>query len=409
MSGSCAEPAGVGEVRSLVIGVNGWFWGQEAVGSGQYLHQLLVHLASLYPKDRYILFVPAGAPAASLPLPADNVEYAELRTPFGARGDLAKLWFEQVSVPAACRRWKVDLLHVPYWAAPAWAPVPVVTTIHDVIPLILPEYAGSPAARAYTWLVRRTARRSRLVLADSQTSARDVVRRLGLPAGRVRAVYLGVPQGLAPAHDPSVLARVRERCGLPERYMLYLGGFDRRKNVPMLLQAYARAVRQCPELPALVVGGRLPEKETPLFPDPRRAAVEAGVQERVRFIGWVREKDKPALYSMACCFLFPSLYEGFGLPVLEAMACGAPVVAARGSSLEEIVGPAGILLEPAEPDAWAEAMCRLCREPALAQELSARAREQASGFSWEHTAQETRRAFADADRERVFGEEEMGA
>jgi len=403
MSGSCAETAGVGEVRSLVIGVNGWFWGQETVGSGQYLHQLLVHLASLYPRDRYILFVPAGAPAVSRPLPAANVEYAELHTPFGARGDLAKLWFEQVSVPAACRTWKVDLLHVPYWATPAWTPVPVVTTIHDVIPLILPEYAASPAARAYTRLVSLTARRSRLVLADSQAAARDVCRYLRLPAERVRTVYLGVAPGLVPIEDEQVLDGVRERYRLPERYMLYLGGFDRRKNVPMLMQAYARAVRRRPELPALVVGGRPPEKGTPLFPDPRRAAVEAGVQERVHFIGWVREEDKPALYSMACCSLFPSLYEGFGLPVLEAMACGTPVIAARGSSLEEIVGPAGILLDPAEPDAWAEAMCRLCMEPALAQELGARARERAGEFSWERTAQETRRAFADADREWTSG------
>ncbi len=390
-------------MRSLVIGVSGWFWGQETVGSGQYLHQLLIHLSSLYPKDRYILFVPAGVPAPQPRLPADNVEYAELRTPFGAQGDLAKLWFEQVAVPAACRTWKADLLHVPYWATPAWVPVPVVTTIHDVIPLILPEYASSPAARAYTRLVRWTARRSRLVLADSQTSARDVVRLLGVPACRVRVVYLGVSPGTAPVHDPAVTARVREHYRLPERYMLYLGGFDRRKNVPMLIQAYAGALRRCPGLPALVVGGRLPEKETPLFPDPRRAAVEAGVREHVHFIGWVREEDKPALYSMAACFLFPSLYEGFGLPVLEAMACGAPVIAAKGSSLEEIVGPAGILLEPTEPDAWAEAMCRLCGEPALARELGERARERAGGFSWGHTAQETRRAFADADKEWLSG------
>lgn len=386
-------------MRSLVIGVSGWFWGQETVGSGQYLHQLLIHLSSLYPKDRYILFVPAGVPASHPQLPADNVEYAELHTPFGAQGDLAKLWFEQVAVPAACRKWRVDLLHVPYWAAPAWAPVPVVTTIHDVIPLILPEYASSPAARAYTRLVCWTARRSRLVLTDSQTSARDLVRLLGVPASRVRAVYLGVSPGIASVHDPAVRARVREHYHLPERYMLYLGGFDRRKNVPMLIDAYANAVRRCPELPALVVGGRLPEKETPLFPDPRRAAVQAGVQEHVHFIGWVREEDKPALYSMATCFLFPSLYEGFGLPVLEAMACGTPVIAAKGSSLEEIVGPAGILLEPTEPDAWAEAMCRLCAEPALARELGERARERAGEFSWERTAQETRRAFADADKE----------
>lgn len=405
MSGFCAEPAGVGDVRSLVIGVSGWFWGQETVGSGQYLHHLLVHLSALYPRDRYILFVPAGAQAVTSPSPAPNVEYVVLRSPFGGRGNLAKLWFEQIGVPAACRKWKVDVLHVPYWATPAWAPVPVVTTIHDVIPLSMPAYAASPAARMYTQLVRWTARRSRLVLADSQTSARDVVRLLKVPAGRVRAVYLGVPAGLAPADDAEALAQVRERYCLPARYILYLGGFDRRKNVPMLIRAYARAVCQYAELPPLVIGGRLPAKATHLFPDPCRTAEEAGVSEQVHFIGWVREEDKPALYSMALCFVFSSVYEGFGLPVLEAMACGKPVIAATGSSLEEIVGPAGILLEPSEPEAWAEAICRLCQEPALARELGARARERAGQFSWERTAQLTRLAYADADKEWMFGRE----
>ncbi|MGQ9667800.1 MAG: glycosyltransferase family 4 protein [Anaerolineae bacterium] len=394
-------------MRSLIIGVSGWFWGQEAVGSGQYLHHLLVHLSALYPKDRYILFVPAGAPASPPPLPmANNVEQVVLHPPFGRLGNWSKLWFEQIGVPAACRKWKVDILHVPYWATPAWASVPVVTTIHDVIPLIMPAYAASPAARLYTQLVRWTARRSRLVLADSQTSARDVVRLLGVPAGRVRAVYLGIPPGLAPAENREILAQVREHYRLPARYILYLGGFDRRKNVPMLILAYAGAARRCPELPALVIGGRPPAKETYLFSDPRQTAEETGVSEKVHFIGWVREEDKPALYSMADCFVFPSVYEGFGLPVLEAMACGTPVIAAMGSSLEEVVGPAGILLDPSEPEAWAEAMCRLCQEPALARELGARAWERAGQFSWERTAQLTRLAYADADKEWMGNREE---
>ena len=300
---------------------------------------------------------------------------------------LAKLWFEQVSFPLACRRF--DLAHVPYFGSPLFPTTPTVVTIHDLIPLILPAYRGSLLVRAYTRLVAAAARRADAVIADSQASKRDIVRLLGMPSHRVHVVYLAASEHFRPVKDAALLEAVRRKYGLPDRYILYLGGFDCRKNVATLIQAFAHLPICRPADLKLVIAGRLPERDTPFFPNPRRLAEELGLEERVVFTGWVAEEDKPALYSGAMAFVFPSLYEGFGLPVLEAMACGALVLASDRASLPEVVGEGGLLVDPTDVDGLAAAMERLLTDEGLRAELRERALAQAAKFSWEKTARET--------------------
>jgi glycosyltransferase involved in cell wall biosynthesis len=187
---------------------------------------------------------------------------------------------------------------------------------------------------------------------------------------------------------------------LPSAYLLYLGGFDHRKNLGAVLSAFARmltdwASQTTGAEPWLVVAGRLPREDTPFTPDPRRIAQELGVTQRVVFTGWVPEEDKPALYSGACAFVFPSRYEGFGLPPLEAMACGTPVIAGDRGSLPEVVGPGGILVSPDDVAGLSQAMASLWGDQALRRELSARAQCQAAQFSWARTAQDTLAAYRD--------------
>ena len=210
------------------------------------------------------------------------------------------------------------------------------------------------------------------------------------------AAYRPIPQG---AHREAI----RQKYGLspPDpvgSYFLYLGGFDQRKNVGALLQAFVRMVTSYKlqvtgSRPWLVIAGKLPKEDTPFTPDPRRIAQDLGITERVIFTGWVPEEDKPALYSGARAFLFPSQYEGFGLPPLEAMACGIPVIASDRSSLPEVVGPGGILVPPDDVEGLAEAMNSLWEDQALRQELSEKAQRQAARFSWARTAQETLAAY----------------
>ncbi len=312
--------------------INGWFFDQINVGSGQYIRSLLEWLPRVGGEHEFIVVQPANRRVGE----SANRRIGEFRRePFVVRHSLirafAKLWFEQVGFPLACRRLRADVAFVPYWGSPWWSPCPVVVTIHDLIPLLLPPYRGGPLQRAYTWLVGRTARRAAAVITDSEASRRDIVAHLGIPAERVHAIHLAADPRYRPVTDPGELAQVREKYRLPAGpFLLYLGGFDVRKNVVRMIEAYGRVVarltadpRRAPasglQPPALVVAGKLPEADTPFAPDPRPVVERLGLAERVHFTGPVDEADKPALYSLALATVFVSEYEGFGLPVLEGM------------------------------------------------------------------------------------------
>jgi glycosyltransferase involved in cell wall biosynthesis len=360
------------------IVVNGWFWGQMNTGSGQYLHHLARWLPEVDGEQRYTLVLPQAGDAG-MPAGWQVVIASPAARQLGA--NLAKLWFEQVSFRRACRRLGADIAFTPYWGSPWLSPCASAVTVHDLIPLLLPAYRGGLRQQAYTWLVSRTARRADRVLTDSQASRQDIVQHLRIPAERVHAVLLAADERFRPVSDPLELARVRERYALPggrgdpaptDRFILYLGGFDVRKNVAGLVRAYARwAQREVPLLPRsgtsfsiphLVIAGQLPTADTPFNPDPRRMAAEAGIADQVHFTGWVDEADKPALFSLASLFVFPSLYEGFGLPVAEAAACGAPVLTSNRSSLPE-AAPDALVVDPEDVDALAAAMAQALQAP----------------------------------------------
>jgi len=316
------------------IVINGWFWEQPGTGSGQYLAGLAGWLPAVAAGHEFILVRHASLPARPVSAGAHGeppIRVVSARTPFDrVSRNLAKLWFEQVTFPLACRRWQAGVAFVPYWAPPWWCPCPIVVTIHDIIPLILPLYRGGLLPRAYTWLVAHTARRAHAILADSAASRRDIIAHLRVSPERVHTVPLGLNPTLRPVTDPAELARVQARYGLPaEPFLLYLGGFDARKNVLRLIEAFARLTQAMGPRVRLVIAGHLPQRDTPFAPDPRPLVHRLGLDELVHFIGWVEEEDKPALYTLARAALFISEYEGFGLPLLEAMACGCPTLAAK--------------------------------------------------------------------------------
>jgi glycosyltransferase involved in cell wall biosynthesis len=327
------------------IVINGWFFDQLATGSGQYLSALAAWLPRAGEEDEFILVRPVSESRFTFHVSRSTLpawQTIEVSTPFDAlHRDLAKLWFEQVAFPRACRRLRADVALVPYWGAPWWRACPTVVTVHDLIPLLLPLYRGGPLQRGYTALVARTARRAHAVLTDSEASRRDAIEHLRIPADRVHAVHLAAEERLAPVADPEALARVRQKYRLPEEpFFLYLGGFDARKNVVRMIEAYARAIKEARQIAGgtgdqgsgirLVIAGGLPQRDSAFAPDPRAVVERLGVGDRVHFAGWVEEADKPALYSLARGALYLSEYEGFGLPVLEAMASGCPVIVGGG-------------------------------------------------------------------------------
>lgn len=353
------------------VALNAWFWDQPETGSGQYTRRLAEHLTALDPAVEVVPVLPRR------------------------RGNLDKVYFEQVVFPREARRLRADLAHVPYWAPPLAPTVPTVVTVHDLIPLLLRPYRGGPPVRLYTALVSAATPSAALVLTDSEASRRDIVAHLRLPAERVRAVPLAADARFSPDPLPEDAA-VRARYGLPDRYVLYLGGFDVRKNVATALAAYLWVGPVLGEECPLVLAGRLPDRDTPFAPDPRRMAQELGLKpEWVRFTGPVAEGEKPALYRGAVAFIFPSRYEGFGLPPLEALACGTPVVGSDASSLPEVVGDAGILLPPDDAEGMAGAVLQLAQDSGFREAMRRRALARAARFSWEETARQTLQAYRD--------------
>jgi glycosyltransferase involved in cell wall biosynthesis len=370
------------------IAVNAWFLSQAGTGSGQYLHGLLAALPEVAAGHQLLLVAPPGLPKVEIP--GLHLEFWSPPSPLW-RTDLGKVLFEQVAFPWACRRWRADVAHVPYWGSPLWSPVPAVVTVHDLIPLLLPAYRGGPLVRLYTRLVSASARRAALILTDSLASQRDIQAQWRLPPERVRCVYLAVDERFRPDPEPGDEA-IRDGYGLPGRYALYLAGHDVRKNVAGLLAAFA-VVAQADDDVSLVVGGTLPERDTPPFFDPRPLAGALGIAADVRFLGWVDEAHKPALYRGAACAVFPSRYEGFGLPVLEALACGTPLVASNAGSLPELVGEAGFAVDPDDTQRLAGAMLACLIDEPLAAELRRRGPAQAACFSWSQTARQTWAAY----------------
>ena len=375
------------------VALTGWFWDRPETGSGQYVRYLVRELARQEPASTFVVLVPAASMIAADMTPgaevAPNVEFVVVPA---SRTNVGKVWWEQVSVPRAARRLDADLLHIPYWAPPVRAAMPVVVTIHDLIPLLLEPYRGSILVRLYTAFVRATSSRATLLLTDSEASRRDIIQHLRVPSGRVRTVYLAMDEGYSSAAAPGDEAELR-KLDLSPGYILYLGGFDVRKNLHAVFTAFAHV---CDKVAGarLVVAGKLPTVDSDFAPDPRRLAREAAVPaERVQCVGFVPQDAKPAIYRGSRAFVFPSVYEGFGLPPLEALACGVPVVASDTSSLPEVVGDAGVLVAPDDADGVAQALIRLLGDEAYHKEMQQRAVCQAARFSWAATVQETMRIY----------------
>jgi glycosyltransferase involved in cell wall biosynthesis len=382
---------------SMRIGINALFLQRPTTGMGQHLLHLLEGLDALDEKDQqYVLLAPRFRRAYTVRAPqlSDRFREVEVVSALARLGEnVEQVWWEQVGIVRAGMRERIDLLHCPYWTNPLWSPWPSVVTVHDVIQFVLPEYAWRKISRVYFGIVSRTTRRADAIITVSECSKRDIVKLLGLPPERIHVIGNAVDRSLFPVRDPWLLAAVRERYGIAPRFILYFGGFDMRKNVPRLIQAYARLPEALRREYQLVIAGRYQNLGHPLFPDPRRTVASLGLESSVIFTGQVREQDKAPLFSAATLFAFPSLYEGFGIPVLEAMACGTPVLTSNLSALPEVAGDAGLLVDPYDPEAICQGLAELLESQARREELARRGLERARHFTWDHVAEQTVRVY----------------
>jgi glycosyltransferase involved in cell wall biosynthesis len=375
------------------VAINGWFWNQPYTGSGQYVRRLLPQLVKVAPDLKLTLVLPPGVTQA------DEVsENVSVVTTSGPGGDIGKVIFEQRTYPRMVAQVKADIAHVPYWGAPLSSPAKLITSVLDVIPVAIPEYSRGFKARLYTSLVSTTARGSAHILTLSEASKRDITEYLHIPADDITVTYLAADPAFHPRMGSERDPAVREKYKLPDQFVLGIGGFDLRKQFDQLLLAYTYVVHAEGENTPLVLAGREPEWGTPMFPDLRKYADDLGISEHIHWIGPVDEADKPSLYRLAKVFVFPSRYEGFGLPLLEAMASGTPVVANEISSLPEIAGDGAFLVEPGSASKMAGAILALLGQETLRQTLINASLARATHFSWRKTAKETFEVY-----ERVMG------
>lgn len=356
-------------------------------GISRYARRLAEHLVPLLPTGSlHLLYHVKEEDPLNLP----QARAHRVRTPPHNR-------FERWALGAELLPLRLDLFHSTDFIPPAWGARRLVATIHDLNFLHYPHYLTDEARRYYNEQIEWAVERADALIADSHATQRDLERMLGVPAERVSVVHLAADEVFHPLPQAEV-ERTLERYGLEPGYLLFVGTWEPRKNLPGLLEAlsllHGRGERR-----HLVIAGRRGWLYDEIF-----ARVETlHLEPWVHFIERVPLSDLVALYNGALLLAQPSFYEGFGLPVLEAMRCGSPVVAAGRASLVEVTGRAGLLIDPEDPADLAEACLRIAREPDLRARLRAAGFEHAAGFTWSRCAEETLAVYERGGRNRGVG------
>ncbi|MER2598647.1 MAG: glycosyltransferase family 1 protein [Caldilineales bacterium] len=367
-----------------LIGINGQLLSAaqsyRSAGVSGYIRQLLLHLPAVAPDLNLLAFVPAATLSAQPGLALHSDSRWDTTHPW------RRILWEQSALPWLAARQRLALLHNTVNVSPLLAPCPQLITVHDLAFMRYPQAFRGPHRRYLQSQVRRSVRRARAVIAVSEATKRDLVTFFGVSPERVTVIYNGVDAAFTPAPAEAVAA-FRARKALPERFLLHLGTLEPRKNLTRLVQAFARVRTRDtgqPRLKLVLAGGKGWSYDS-IFAEVERL----GLADDVLFPGYIDDRELADWYRAATLFVYPSLMEGFGLPVLEAMACGAVVVTSNVSSLPEVAGNAALLVDPTDVEALAEALLGLLHVPELAAELRARSVQQAARFSWQRTAEQT--------------------
>ncbi len=358
-------------------------------GIGTYIRNLLKYLARLDRETEYVLLCRPQDAALADGLGPNFRAVVEPSRPYSVA--------EQVMLPARLVMQNVTLLHEPHYVLPPLVPCRAVVTIHDCIHLMFPQYLPSRLAHAYAranlWVAARRAER---IFTVSETSKADILRYCDVPAERVIVVYNAIDDRFAISPDMEAIERVRERYRLNGPFALYVGNIKPHKNLERLIDAFDLVRRGGFErLELLIIGDQISK-----YPRLRRAVDKHKLHKHVRFLGFVADDTLAALYRLATVFVFPSLYEGFGLPPLEAMASGTPVVTSNRSSLPEVVGDAAVLVDPYSAASIAEGIQRVLGDADLRRTLAARGLARAMEFSWESSVRRIHEVYMDVASQR---------
>jgi glycosyltransferase involved in cell wall biosynthesis len=377
----------------LHIAIDAHSVGSQLGGNESYATNLIEALAEIDRTNFYTLYVtkPVAVERFNNRWPNFQVKRTLPHTP------LVRI---PLTLSRELRRHPVDLLHVQY-TAPPFAPCPVVTTIHDLAFEHLPETFNRRSWMQLRLTVRRAARRAAHIITVSEYSRRDISRTYGIAPERITVTPEAAPAHFAPVTNETELRRIRESYGIQKNYILSLCSIQPRKNLVRLIEAYSclRRVRSEGKLPQLVLAGKRGWLDNETF----RAAQRHALGRDILLTGYVPEQDLVGLYSGAICFVYPSYFEGFGLPVVEAMQCGVPVIAGNRTSLPEVVGDAGLLFDPFDTQALVTALIQVIDDSEYRAALRAKGLEQAKNFNWKRTAQLTLNTYQAAAKTKRAG------
>ncbi len=351
-------------------------------GIGTYTRNLLRHLARIDRDTEYVLLCHQPDLGIGAQLGTNFRTVLEPSPNYSIR--------EQIHLPWLLHRERPDVFHAPHYVMPPAVFCRSLVTIHDCIHLAFPQYLPSRAAyvyaRASMW---SAAHRSRRILTVSEASKRDIIRFLNVPPEKIVVVYNAIDERFRVTPSEEAIARVRERYQLDHPFVLYVGNIKPHKNLVRLIEAFDR-LRKCgfDELTLLIIGDEISK-----LPSLRRAVHSHKLHKHVRFLGHLPDDTLAILYRLAAVFVFPSLSDGFGLPPIEAMACGAPVVTSNVSSLPEVTGGAAVLVDPYDIESIADGIARVLSDPALREELRVKGIARALEFSWERSVSRTREIY----------------
>lgn len=352
-------------------------------GIGRYARAVVNALAEADSENSYVLLHARSRKEADQSPLAGHPNFVYASLPLSERA-MTVLWHRLgLPLPVEFFTGPVDLFHAPDFVLPPIRTAASILTVHDLSFLLYPEYTDKNLVAYLEKVVPESVHRADLVLADSQNTKNDMVCLIDADPGKIEVVYLGVEERFRRVQDDEELAQVKGRYGLSSPFVLTVGTVQPRKNLARLMAAFKQVVSAMNIPYELLVVGRKGWLAEPIYSE----VEELGLGGRVRFLGSVHEADLPALYNLASLFVFPSLYEGFGLPPLEAMACGTPVVASNASSLPEVVGGAALMVDPKDTDALSAAMISALTQPELRRQLTEKGLTRAKTFQWRHTAE----------------------
>jgi glycosyltransferase involved in cell wall biosynthesis len=370
------------------IAINAWFWDIPNSGSGQYLRRLVHAISKVDPELELSLVMPSHNPEPDgVP---DDVEIVTTGHET-ASSKFKKVLFEQYTFPKMAKKIKANIAHVPYWGSSLSYSIPTVVSVLDVIPLMYPIYASGFFNRFYVSLVSQAAKGATHIITISHTSKLDIENYLHIASDDISVTYLAPDERFHPRIGIDGDEVIRQKYNLPERFVLGGMGFDIRKQVNELLLAYTYVAPTEGENTPLVLAGKHPDWTNPLFPDLPEYIKRLQLEDYVQWIGYVDEADKPALYRLADVFVFPSEYEGFGLPPLEAMACGTPVVGWDSVVADEVLEGGAYLVDSARE--MAGAILALLLQQPLRETMINQGWAQSTKYQWRKTAKDTIRAY----------------